>query len=115
MAGATYAQVWWPSFDVPVYSDRVPVWDGESDYLDPDTGQVLPTWEQALDATLADDDAEPVHVLRFGRQCDMRGIIAPSAEADRAIRYLTKYLTKSISDPLESLSTFLCKQPVSFG
>ncbi len=101
VTGATYVQVWWPSFDVPVYVNRLPVWDGESDYLDPDTGQVLPTWEQALDATLADDQAAPVHVLRFGRQSDMRGIVAPSAEADRAIRYLTKYLTKSISDPLE--------------
>ena len=45
-------------------------------------------------------DRAPVHVMRFGGQADMRGIIAPSAEADRAVRYLTKYLTKAIADPL---------------
>ena len=36
--------------------------------------------------------------MRFGTQIDMAGIIAPSDDADRAIRYLTKYLTKSIAD-----------------
>ena len=113
---ATYVQVWWPSFDVPVYADpdSLPVWDGQGDYLDPDTGQVLPTWGEALDATMADEDAEPVHVLRFGRQADMRGIIAPSAEADRAIRYLTKYLSKSISDPLDvAPASFDLEQPAN--
>lgn len=98
---ATYVQVWWPPSDTVVYpDDRLPVWDG-ADYLDPATGAVLPTWAEALDATLADEDAEPVHVMRFGTQADMRGIIAPSHEADRAVRYLTKYLTKAISDPLD--------------
>ncbi len=29
------------------------------------------------------------HVVRFGSQVDSAGIIAPSADADRAIRYLT--------------------------
>lgn len=100
---ATYVQVWWPSFDQPVYADpdRLPVWDGDANYLDPDTGQVLPSWDEAVDATLADDTAEPVHVMRFGRQADMRGLIAPSVEADRAVRYLTKYLTKAVSDSLD--------------
>ena len=32
--------------------------------------------------------------MRFGTQTDMRGIIAPSPDADRAVRYLVKYLTK---------------------
>jgi hypothetical protein len=45
---ATYLQLWWPSFDRPVYVHRQPVWDG-SDYIDEDTGEVLPTWQQALD------------------------------------------------------------------
>ena len=36
--------------------------------------------------------------MRFGAQVDIDGIIAPSADADRAIRYLTKYLTKSVAD-----------------
>ena len=53
---ATYLQVWWPSFDTPVYVDRRPRWDGH-DYVDPDTGQLLPTWQDALDQ--ADPDAGP--------------------------------------------------------
>ena len=95
---ATYLQLWWPPHDRPVYVHRVPVWDGH-DYIDADTGEVLPTWDQALDALAADPDARPAHVMRFGGQTDIAGIIAPSPDADRAVRYLTKYLTKSISDP----------------
>ena len=64
----------------------------------PSPGVVLPTWEEALDQVQADPDAEPLHVVRFGTQTDIAGIIAPSEDADRAIRYLTKYLTKSIAD-----------------
>ncbi|WP_331712565.1 replication initiator [Auraticoccus monumenti] len=96
---ATYVQVWWPSFDRAVYVDRLPVWDGE-EYVDPDTGAALPTWDEALAQVDADPDARPVHVARFGKQADMRGIIAPSADAERAVRYLTKYLTKAVADPI---------------
>ncbi|MBO0811935.1 MAG: replication initiation protein [Microlunatus sp.] len=96
---ATYVQVWWPQCDRPVFVNRVPVWDGTG-YIDPDTGEVLPTWDEALDALAQDPDARPAHVMRFGSQSDIRGIIAPSEEADRAIRYLTKYLTKAIAEPL---------------
>ncbi len=47
---ATYHQVWWPPVEDPVYVQRVPVWDAAVEgYIDPDTGQVLPTWGQALD------------------------------------------------------------------
>jgi hypothetical protein len=42
-----------------------------------------------------------VHSMRFGREMDMKGLIAPSPDADRAVRYLTKYLTKAISEPLD--------------
>ena len=91
---ATYLQVWWPRFDRPVFVHRKPQWDG-TDYIDVDTGIVLPTWQEALDQAETD---EPAHVARFGKQLDMAGIIAPSEDADRAIRYLTKYLTKSIAD-----------------
>jgi hypothetical protein len=96
---ATYEQVWWPSFDRAVYVHRVPVWSGDG-YCDPDTGAMLPTWAEALDQLEADPDAEPAHVMRFGRQYDMAGIIAPSEDADRAVRYLAKYLTKAVADPL---------------
>lgn len=100
---ATYVQVWWPPFDQPVYQehDRPPVWDGH-DYVDPSTGTVLPTWREALDQADADPERRPVHVLRFGKQLDMRGIIAPSKEADRAVRYLVKYLTKSVTEPFST-------------
>ena len=94
---ATYVQIWWPPHDQPVYVHRIPVWDG-TNYVDADTGEILPTWDQAVDQLAHDPDAKPAHVMRFGTQCDMRGIIAPSVEADRAVRYLTKYLTKAISD-----------------
>jgi len=39
-------------------------------------------------------------VLRFGRQSDMQGLIGGTSQADRRIGYLTKYLTKAITDPL---------------
>jgi hypothetical protein len=91
VVAATYLQVWWPHFDRPVFVHRKPQWDG-TDYIDVDTGIVLPTWQEALNQAETD---EPAHVARFGKQLDMAGIIAPSDDADRAIRYLTKYLTKS--------------------
>ena len=42
---ATYYAAWWPSIDQVVYDgDRVPLWHRESgQYVDPDTGEVLPT------------------------------------------------------------------------
>jgi hypothetical protein len=97
---ATYLQLWWPSFDQPVYPDldRLPWWDSDdTTYRCPDTGVPLPTWEQALDDLDQDPIAKPAVVMRFGTQVDIAGIIAPSADADRAIRYLTKYLTKDIA------------------
>jgi hypothetical protein len=96
---ATYLQLWWPSFDDDhvVYSGgNLPRWTGEA-YCDPTTGEMLPTWDEAV-SVMAD---KPAHTMRFGVQADMAGIIAPSADADRAVRYLTKYLAKAVSDPLE--------------
>ena len=109
---ATYLQTWWPDFDRVVFSDDpielggrgevgVPFW-ADGAYRDPHTGMPLPTWQDALD----DIDVQhqvgaaltPAHVARFGTQVDIKGITAPSPDADRAIRYLTKYLTKSIAD-----------------
>ena len=95
----TYVQVWWPSFDRPVYVLRQPVWTGAG-YCDPDTGAMLPPWTEALDQLQADPNAKPAHVMRFGIRYDIAGIIAPSPDADRAVRYLAKYLTKAIADPL---------------
>ncbi|WP_352231489.1 replication initiator [Actinomadura sp. NBRC 104425] len=105
VVAATYHQVWWPPTDRVVYSgENLPVWHASPDgsggaYVDPRTGEVLPTWDEALDALDQDDDAQPLHVVRFGRQIDAQGVMAGTPEAKRRIRhYLTKYLTKSISE-----------------
>lgn len=96
---ATYLQLWWPSFDEPTYVDAMPWWDAVTGaYRDPATGVALPTWQQALDELDSNPDAEPAVVMRFGTQVDIKGIIAPSADADRSVRYLAKYLTKSVAD-----------------
>jgi hypothetical protein len=95
---ATYHQVWWPSTrTVRFDGDHLPVWDADkATYLDPDTGEVLPTWDQALDA-IGDQD-EPLHVARFGAKFDAQGVLAGSKDAGRCIGYLTKYLTKHLGD-----------------
>jgi hypothetical protein len=96
---ATYLQLWWPPFDQPVYVDAVPSWDPEARcYRDPDTGAALPAWEEALDRLDGDQDAAPAAVVRLGNQIDIKGIIASSADADRSVRYLAKYLTKAVAD-----------------
>ncbi len=96
MVRGSYLQLWWPSFNEPVYVDRLPVW-ADGDYVDPVTGEILPTWADARDRLGRDPEATPAHVMGLGRQLDLAGIIAPSVDADRAVRYLTKYLTKSIA------------------
>ena len=95
---ATYHQVWWPgTSEVKYGQDELPVWDEEVGcYLDPATGEVLPTWDQTLDA-IGDGD-EPWHVARFGVRFDAQGVLAGSKDANRCIGYLTKYLTKQVAD-----------------
>jgi hypothetical protein len=95
---ATYHQVWWPPTDVIRYDgDELPVWDEDGQrYLDPATGEVLPSWDQALDA-IGPHDA-PLHVARFGTEFHAEGVLAGSKDASRCIRYLTKYLTKHVAD-----------------
>jgi hypothetical protein len=95
---ATYHQVWWPSTDTVRFDGgHLPVWDEDkATYLDPATGEVLPTWDEALDA-IGDQD-EPLHVARFGDRFDAQGVLAGSKDANRCIGYVTKYLTKNVSD-----------------
>jgi hypothetical protein len=95
---ATYHQVWWPSTDVVRFDgDQLPVWDEDlNTYLDPATGEVLTTWDQALDAIGPNDD--PLHVARFGPEFHAEGVLAGSKDAARCIGYLTKYLTKHVAD-----------------
>jgi len=95
----TYLHLWWPPFQDPIYFDRLPFWDRETQcYRDPDTGLPLQTWTQALDDLDDDPDTQPAHVMRFGSQVDIKGIDGASPDADRAVRYLTKYLTKAVTE-----------------
>ncbi|MGP4024198.1 replication initiator [Actinomadura sp. 3N407] len=103
VVAATYHQVWWPSTDRVVFEgERLPVWDEaagpEGGYLDPATGEVLPTWDEALDALGQAEDAEPLHVVKFGRQIDAQGVLADSPDSRRCIGYLTKYLVKGVAE-----------------
>jgi len=93
ITAATYHQVWWPAHDQLIYADgRLPVWDSRvKAFTDPNTGQPLPTWEQACEELI-----EPAHVVRFGAQVHVKGILGGTEEAGRHVGYLTKYLTKSI-------------------
>jgi hypothetical protein len=93
ITAATYHQVWWPAHDRLVYTgDRLPVWDIRAKaFTDPDTGTPLPTWEQACA-----DLTQPAHVVRFGQQVHVKGILGGTEQAGRHIGYLTKYLSKSI-------------------
>lgn len=96
---ATYHQVWWPSFDNAVYvGAKIPVWREGPGYVDPNTGEVLPTFQEALDELDSDPDARPTHVIRFGSQLDLQGIIATEPDADRRVAYLTKYLAKDFGE-----------------
>src|SRR5262249_16801161 len=98
VAAATYHQVWWPAFDQPVYTTgRPPTWDGEAGaYIDPDTGEALTSWADAM-AELDDPEAQPAYVAPLG-SIDARGIAAGTDDAKRAIRYVTKYVTKDIAE-----------------
>jgi hypothetical protein len=100
VAAATYHQVWWPSVDVQHYGgEHLPVWDvDQGAWVDPDTREPLTGWAEALDAVDADPDAEPVHVVRFGSQVDARGVMPGTQDAERTIRYITKYITKHAAD-----------------
>ncbi|APU12431.1 replication initiator [Actinoalloteichus fjordicus] len=102
VTAATYHQVWWPNHDQLVYDgDRLPVWDHERrSFTDPDTRLPLPTWDEAV----AELDA-PAHVSTFGEQVHSKGILGGTPEAGRHIGYLTKYLTKSVSEVVEQDTT----------
>jgi hypothetical protein len=67
---ATYHQVWWPSTDEIRYdNDALPAWhEASGRYVDPATGELLPTWDAALDAIGPAD--QPLHVARFGPMFD---------------------------------------------
>ena len=94
---ATYHQVWWPSTETVRYEgEQLPVWhEATGNYVDPSTGEILPTWKQAIDRIGPQD--QPLHIARFGPKFDAQGVLAGSKDAGRCVRYLTKYLTKQIA------------------
>ncbi|MEV6095242.1 replication initiator [Nocardia sp. NPDC051981] len=108
VAAATYHQVWWPDpgdlrYD-PADPARAPMWDKRSEtFVDPDTGAVLQSWDEAIEETFA-EDAQPAHVARFGAQVHSRGILGGTEEANRHIDYVCKYLHKSVDQVLEATS-----------
>jgi hypothetical protein len=94
VAAATYYAAWWPPMDEVVYDgDDVPVWDAATGrYVDPTTGMLLPTWDEAVS-----DLEDPAHVASFGSQVDVKGLLGGTEDSDRAVRYLCKYLTKNVA------------------
>jgi hypothetical protein len=100
VAAATYHQVWWPAHDRLVYDPDgpLPEWDEDGrTYRDPASGRALSTWDEALDALDADEEAEPAHVVRLGT-VDVKGVRGGSQDAEKTVRYITKYITKDITD-----------------
>ncbi len=68
---ATYHAVWWPALDTIAY----------------------PGLDEACDQV-----EDPTHVVRFGAQVDVKGLLGGSEDSDRAVRYLCKYLTKNVAE-----------------
>src|SRR3954462_6903106 len=62
------------------------------------TGGSVPHWRASRPT------AGPAHVVWFGAQVDVKGIISPSRDAERAGRYLRKSLTKSVA------ATYPCRR-----
>jgi hypothetical protein len=96
VAAATYHAAWWPALDRESYTETTgwPVYDAETGrHVDPDTGVPLPTWDEATE-----DLHEPAHVVSFGKQVAVKGLLGGTVDSDRAVRYLCKYLTKNVAD-----------------
>ncbi|MET7768210.1 replication initiator [Nocardia sp. NPDC005366] len=106
VTAATYRSIWWPHFgrENEVYSgDHMPVWDHRAGtFVDPKTGRALTEWDDAIEVIDSVDDLEPAHTMKFGAESKPVQILAGTPEMDRKVAYLTKYLTKSVGEILES-------------
>lgn len=104
VTAASYVNVWWPHFDSPVYEgDNMPVWDyTAATFTDPRTRKPLMDWDDVLAVMDSVDDLEPAHTMKFGGQSKAVQILGGSEEMDVKVRYLTKYLTKSIGEVLHT-------------
>jgi len=100
VAEATYHQVWWPPFDTAVYTvDNPPVWAADRrSYVDSKTREPLRTWAQAIDAIEQAEAPVPAHVVRLGHidPREIKGVEPGTRDAERTIRYVTKYVTKDL-------------------
>jgi hypothetical protein len=104
VAAATYHQVWWPTHDTPIYRpDAAPIWDPNiASYIDRETGEILPTWDEAMASLDAmGEDAAPAHVVWLGK-VDARGVNSGTKDAEKTIRYVTKYITKDLTAAADS-------------
>jgi hypothetical protein len=110
---ATYHQVWWPDTSAVRFDgSHLPLSDERTKtYLDPETGERLATWDEALDAIGADD--EPLHIARFGDRFDAQGVLAGSKDSSRCIGYLTKYLTRHVADCHQAVTDARCATSTS--
>ena len=66
-------------------------------YVDPDTGAPAPTWEQALDE-IDDDPTPPRRTSSASARRSTSRASSPAPTADKALRYLAKYLTKAVGE-----------------
>ncbi|MBW0274378.1 replication initiator protein [Nocardia sp. MH4] len=103
VTAATYVNIWWPHYDRPVYDNtNMPVWDySAGTFVDPKTHRPLTYWDDALAVMDSVDELDPAHTLQFGGQSKAVQILAGSDGMDHKVRYLTKYLTKSVGEILE--------------
>ncbi|MET7773417.1 replication initiator [Nocardia sp. NPDC005366] len=101
---ATFVNIWWPHFDHEVYTDdAMPVWDHQAGtFTDPRTKRALTYWDDALDVIASVDEIEPAHTMTFGGQSKPVQILAGTPKMDQKVAYLTKYLTKSVTEVLEA-------------
>ena len=97
VVAATYYALWWPPFDQAGLRRPAPGVDRARARLRRPRHRRSPAdLGQALDRLDNDPDAKPAHVMRFGKQLDLQGVIPE--HADQAVRYLAKYLTKAIGE-----------------
>lgn len=98
VAAATYHQVWWPPFDHPTYTvDKPPTWNPDrKSYVDPRSGEALQTWGRHSKHSTP----PPAYVARLGTidPREVKGVQGGTKDAQRCIRYVTKYVTKDIAE-----------------
>ena len=101
VAAATYHQVWWPPFDRMVYTpDRPPVWDPTRAPMSTrkPANRCPPGIRRSRTSTRPED--EPAYVARLGSidPREIKGVEAGTRDAERCVRYVTKYVTKDLGE-----------------